>query len=380
MTTRTAFDLGAILGDDGELAGWSRGSPGSRSRYVAVPRFDDIRQLLPWRWTSVRATAHRRSDDRSLAKRGRDVAGAALLVAESSIRRHRRAGFSGSGTLIDHLAVELGVPGARGIVLCGPPRANQKPVIQLHDGRGRTVAYVKVAWNELTRGLVATEQRALRHVAARTDRIAVPEILAAGEYRDTVWLALAPVRARHPRPPSASSLAEAAAAIERTGRPWTGAAPQSTFVKRLADRAAGLDRSATVVAALLARDGALPVSEGGAHGDFVPWNIESGEPAPAVWDWERYRADGLLGYDRLHHRLQVALHRTPEPFPDALQRIAGDLVTTVPDLSPHQRARHFDWYLADLMCRYERDLRDNPAPHLPQFVTDISEFLEDRSE
>ncbi len=59
-------------------------------------------------------------------------------------------------SLVSHLSDELGQELTAGIHL-GPPRANRKPVLQLMDPSGATVAFAKVGVNRLTRERVRHE-------------------------------------------------------------------------------------------------------------------------------------------------------------------------------------------------------------------------------
>lgn len=373
QTTTDRIDLATALWTDGELGGWGSG----RERFIAMPGRDDVRQLLPWRWSTLRATFLRSSDDRPLSKQLRDVVGVAGLFSVGALAQSRRVGIAAAGSLVEHVAAELGLERAYGLVLCGPARSNQKPVIQLHDRRGRTIAFVKVAWNDLTLRLIRDERTALEHIA-RADGIAAPEILAHGEYGSSTWLAIAPVGVERRSDATVESIDQLAMAIERTGRGWTGDVDRSSFVASLRERAVGLPHAEPIVAALAVRDSGTDLTEAGAHGDFVPWNIRSGSPVPAVWDWERYRSYCPTGYDRFHHRLQVAFHRQHRPFPKVLRDLADGVDQIVDDLPVGQRDRHYDWYLTDLLTRYERDVTDHPAPLLPELVGHLHDFLKER--
>lgn len=369
-----AFDLAAILWRDGRFGAWHRGA----ERAIAVPNRDGIRQVLPWRWSSVGATARRASDDRPVSKRLRDSVGAAGLITVGALDGSRRVGIESTGSIVDHVAAELDLGPAHGIVLCGPPRSNQKPVVQLHDSLGRTLAFVKVAWNDLTRRLLADERVALEHLADRADGFVSPEVMGGGDFGDSWWLAISPAAPGRRSAPTPESIDRLALAVERTGTEWTGPTSQSTFVATTSADAAGLTHAGPLVAALAERDGDRPFSEAAAHGDFVPWNIQSGRPVPAIWDWERYRRSCPTGYDRVHHRIQVAFHRRRQPFPDALRQVADGLPEILAELPADQRDRHYDWYLVDLLTRYERDVRNHPAPVLPELVAHLDEFLKER--
>jgi hypothetical protein len=87
----------------------------------------------------------------------------------------------------------------------------------------------------------------------------------------------------------------------------------------------------------------------------------TGKSAVALWDWERYRKAVPVGFDRLHYRTQVGIRRGRRPLPEVLLSIKDDLATVLPDLSPPTRCAHFDWYLVEMLCRYESDMAHDPG-------------------
>lgn len=343
---------------------------GAAANLVAVPDAASPTQLLPASWTSVVAVARRPSDDRPWTKAARDAAGIAALITMSRVDARRRVTVVGdpAASLIAHLGREIG--GETGasvrsaVVLCGPARANRKPVLQLLDGRGRTVAYAKVAWNELTRSLLAHERGALEHLAGRDlTGVQVPKVLAAGRFHDADFLVLGPVGVEHRAAPSEASTFALARAIEQTADEWRGTASASPFVRRVATAASELVRGRRVVAEMAAATDADALVLRAAHGDFVPWNTLTGSPAPAVWDWERYEQHAPIGYDRFHHLFQTAIFRQGVAVDASIARIDARLGDVVPELDVARARNHLDWYLADLLCRYEHDA--SPAPRSP---------------
>jgi hypothetical protein len=115
---------------------------------------------------------------------------------------------------------------------------------------------------------------------------------------------------------------------------------------------------------------------GGSHGDFTPWNTLSGTPEPAVWDWERYQTAAPLGFDRLHFRVQTGVRRARTKLPQTLRQVGRELDDVLPDLDRGQRQAHFEWYIADLLCRYEHDADADPQ-RLTEFVTNLTDVLKE---
>jgi len=56
------------------------------------------------------------------------------------------------------------------------------------------------------------------------------------------------------------------------------------------------------------------------HGDWAPWNMASTGSSLAVWDWERSRIRGPIGFDGLFFRFQVDLWIRRLPPQQALDR------------------------------------------------------------
>ena len=304
--------------------------------------------------------------------------GVTALLALGPLSGSRRYGVASEGSLVEHIASQLGHRGARGIVLCGPLRANQKPVVQLFDRRGRTLAYVKVAWNDLTRRLLEDEHAALARLGAISDRgFAVPPVLASGAFASAQWLALGPVGVERRTRADDAALDALACAIERTGQSWHGDVDDSGYVDTLTAAAAGLPASQEALVRLAERWSGHAITLAASHGDFVPWNTLSGSPESAVWDWERYRVAAPRGFDRLHLRSQVGVHRRGVPLPDTLRQLGRELDEVLADLPPEQRHIHFDYYIADLLCRYESDSSHDPD-RLPGYVEGLGLVLKER--
>jgi hypothetical protein len=344
---------------------------------VAMPDTDNARQLLPWRWSTIAATATRSSDDRSSLRRWRDTLGVAGLLTIGGLQSRRRFSFDVSGSLTDHLSTQLDLGDAHAIALCGPPRANQKPVLQLHDHRGRSLAFVKVAWSELTRRLLHDEHDALLHLASQPQRgFAVPAVRGLGTFGETEWLALSPVAVDERRPATTESNDDLARLIEATGVDSHGPTPDANYVERLRCDTGDLEMAGEIVPLLIDRHADRLLACGATHGDFVPWNILSGSPRSAVWDWERYRPEAPVGFDRLHVRVQVGLRA--ESMMSVLHHVAGQLDQILPELAPEDREAHFNWYVADLLNRYERDLLDHPSDRLSTWALELHLTLKER--
>lgn len=382
MSTSPRSWLLDVLWADAEQIAWFGDARSGRrtDRLVAAPDVAGAKQLVPWSPSSIAAATHRLSDDRPPSWRWRDAAGVAGLLSAGAVAGRRRIGVSSTRSLLDDVADALGHPRLRGIVMCGPPRANQKPVIQVHDRAGRTIAFVKVAWNDLTRGLLTAERGALEHLAAiEHPAFRIPPILAGGEFGSATWLAIGALGVERRTRPALTDVDALAAVVERTAEAVTVATIDASFTARLRTEAAGLPIAEPQVARLVERHAAAPLTLAGGHGDFVPWNILSGAPSPAVWDWERYDTAVPVGSDRIHYRAQLAIQRRGVGVVAAFAQLADELATILPDVPAEQRQAHLDWYLANLLVRYEHDALFQPTDRLRSRIADLTTVLDQRA-
>ena len=364
----------------GDVDGWwSRSSAGtSLERFVAIPGGSSIQQLLPWRPSSIVAATNRVSDDRSRFSAIRDASGVAALLIASPFTSGRRFGVRCDRSFTSHVAEQLGVDRPTfGSVLFGPARANRKPVVQLHDRRGRPIAWVKVGTTDLTRKLLDQEIRTLTKFVAGNPKIKVPAVLAVGQYGEAQWAALEPMSVAHRVRPTAALVDDVAMSIERTSTRWEGRVDESSLLIRLRSAADGLTSAAGAIERLAVRHGHRPLVLTAAHGDLVPWNMLSGRPKPAVWDWERYDVAAPAGFDRIHNRVQVAVQKQSVPLTHAVAHAETEL-SLHHDLPVESWPVQIDFYLATLLCRYERDAESHPNPRLLGRIRDLAGVLTER--
>ena len=355
---------------------WSLSGVDAVDRFVTVPSARAFRHALPWRLSSVVATSQRTSDDSPLSKRARDALGVLGLLVVAVTSTSRRLVVEHDGSLVAHLANELGLGSSHGLIMLGPPRANQKPVIQLHDRFGRTQAYVKVGWSDLTRQLLAAEEVSLTTLAAMDRRgFVVPPVLGSGSFGALRWLAIGPLSVRRRAPVTLGGVDALARAVERCASPFFVTSARSTFVARLSGDTALPPIGREVVDRTLDRWSHQEITVAAAHGDFVPWNMLNGRDGAALWDWERFRDDAPIGFDRLHYRIQVGLHRDRRPAADVVRALSLQLDTVLADVHPNARAAHLDWYLTDMLCRYARDAPDDPSGKLTELVGQFRTIL-----
>lgn len=242
----------------------------------------------------------------------------------------------GGESIATHLSALLGQPVRLGIHL-GPPRANQKPVLQILTPAGRTVGFAKIGANVLTRQLVAAEAGALEAVAAAgIAGLGVPPVRHHGSWRDLEVLLLGPVESRSTSTVRGAELGDVMARLSLAWGHSSEVLVDSAFWTRLrADAAAGAGPHAPRLRLALDRAAAAygdrQVAFGAWHGDWTPWNMAVHDHALVVWDWERFQKDVPLGLDAIHFRLQREMRRQDQ---EPLQVARGTLARADELLAP----------------------------------------------
>lgn len=266
----------------------------------------------------------------------------------------------GADSIETYLADRLGEPVRAGVLL-GTRRANQKPVLQLFGGGGRLLGYAKVGHTATTAELVRREASSLRTVAALGPRgFRVPEVLAHGRWAGLEVLAVSALPTVPGREVGRRLLAEAMREVATLGGTTGSTLAASSFWSRLRHGADDLPDShdAHALRACLelleARHGGDLVELGGWHGDWGRWNMGLDHRGVLqVWDWERYDAQVPVGFDALHHAVQLV-----RPGRRDGERHEDDLLASVPGVlhevgvAAHRHDLTLDLYLAEVGLRY----------------------------
>jgi hypothetical protein len=239
-------------------------------------------------------------------------------------------------------------------------RANRKPVLQVLGRGGRTLAFVKVGVDELTRRLVDHEATALLDLAARDLRLLqAPEVRSVHRWRGLALLVLSPLPVHARRVADDGRRTAALLELIATGREDFPLV-QSSWWDELHCRQSTLDQSAAAsrlraVTGELERVGGKEVlAFGPAHGDWTSWNTAATATSVLAWDWERFAPSVPVGYDALHRDLQDRVVLDGQPLAEATRAV----LDTAPEvLRPFdveaRRARLVaGLYLADICCRY----------------------------
>jgi hypothetical protein len=274
------------------------------------------------------------------------------------------AGPPGAPTLVGRIGEVLGREVVMGMHL-GPPRANRKPVLQLLSPAGRTLAYAKLGVDALTDSLVQSEAAALTGLATGNLLvIEVPELLHAGTWQGHHLMVQSALPVWSPRAPLAEDRLVGAVAeiagLERVDQVPLRVSPYWADLTG-STRRLPPDESSRHLAGLLRRldeaGGDTPMSFGGGHGDFAPWNMACLTDRLLVWDWERFRARVPVGFDLLHYALQHDLVVRGTDPAEAAARLVDDITGRLVrlDLAPRTALVTTALYLADLAGRYLAD-------------------------
>lgn len=351
-----------------------------RTELVAVPRARSVRLLVPSRPAAAAAqamlrfstaTPMRESVARLAAHVGLRAGGGRLLPD--------RIGVTGPGTgsVVAHLSEILGQPVVVSLGI-GTARVNRKPVLEVFDTRGRSLAFVKVGASAVSRADVSAEAAALQRLSGRSWReFTVPEVLHFGTWRDAVVLvcsALPSAPELHPRAarriPRAAMLelatAYAGPPVPLRELPWL--TDQHRVLAGLSDDASRR-RMEACLTTMVEQYGAVPVATGAWHGDWTPWNMSRRRGVLHVWDWERFEEQTPTGLDPCHYAVNLATRREGTR-PDVIR--AG--------LHAARAERHTAaLYLLAALARYlplvEVEHGERIAPRAQTYLTTLEEIL-----
>lgn len=350
-----------------------RGRPwsGRSGGYVVLPSAARPKLIVPSGPARVSAAALRNYNTGAGRREQLMISGAATALRAGLGRLapdvlllplHRRGDAAAADNVRGHLSAELGYPVDVALYI-GPARAVRKPLLQVLDGRGQTVAFAKLGVDDFTRALVTHEAAALAQVHGYALRWVVPPpVLHHGSWRGHELLVLGALRRGAAVPPDDSVLARAADEVARLNPVHSGPLSASSYWLRLVARQheAPASRFTQILRASTARlaEGAPGiVAFGSWHGDWAPWNLTVSDGRVRAWDWEKFQDDVPIGFDTIHysvHGMSALTQRTP------LQAMHLTLDHAARLLDPHgidsRSALVVFWlYLLELATRYLED-------------------------
>lgn len=288
----------------------------SAPTWWASPSVDQPKILIPARSTAAARTAVKRYHDGfTPALRARSLTAEALMaggpLARLALHNKGVSIRSGDGPadpgVLDALQDLMKAPELHVAVSLSTPKSNQKPVLQLLDGRGRCLGWAKVSWNDRTEALVANEAQWLQ----RRPRVplSMPSLLHDVELAGQRVVISSGVEAsrrprRSPATPPAPDVFLAVSELGSVARMEIQETPWWRSVERVLD-VADRREEAAITRAVSACDG-LRFRVGAWHGDLTPWNLMTTADRVHLIDWE-FAADGVpLGFDLCHFHTQVA--------------------------------------------------------------------------
>lgn len=271
------------------------------------------------------------------------------------------APVGGPPTTVAEIAAAVGAPGA--VATFGVrTAANAKPTLELRDPSGDAVGFVKLAWNEITRGAIANEATGLRTMGAVSrPSLLAPEVRAEGSRDGWPFVMIAPL------PRGIRYVPAAFASLNRDEALGPGTVKRFGVISRteqFRSCRAELERTpATAPEGLVVRARALadrvadsrhagPIANFW-HGDFVWWNMGR-DPGGRLWlfDWETAQPDAAAGLDTLHWFAHAKDAENPD---SVVARVEASLAHTMPMLralghSPSSAAALAGWYAVTLVA------------------------------
>lgn len=217
-----------------------------------------------------------------------------------------------AGGLADHLAAALGVESVVFSLGVGTARANRKPVLQVFDTDGRSLAFVKLGVTEVSRTDVTAEAESLRLLEASPlpTTLEVPRLLHLGEWEGMTVLAMTALRTSFAQRPRAQWHVPHAL-MDSFGRAF-GSGSVRRLVEmplwaRIAADVAQLPPTAVQASLSRSLERLAPYADGADfveatwHGDWTPWNMARAHRRTQLWDFERLESGVPLGLDALHY-------------------------------------------------------------------------------
>ncbi|MGN6611754.1 MAG: hypothetical protein ACTHLJ_08245 [Angustibacter sp.] len=220
----------------------------------------------------------------------------------------------GDRVLLRHLRRALGRDDLVAAIGVANPGPNRKPTLQLFGPSGEPVAYVKVGWNDLTRGMVENEATTLDLLADAPVAPAHPRPLLHSRWGELSLLAVSPLpldvrmqdRSTVPDPSSVRDLLPNRPPARLAETAWWSSVRERLDQLAIDDTVAA-DERATVAgfaAGLLDRVGVQLCHEAPWHGDWAFWNMAPAGDQLWVWDWEHFAPAVPVGFDECHYVFQ----------------------------------------------------------------------------
>ena len=294
--------------------------PGRRPALLLIPSAAAPRMLVPTRTRGAHVMLRRHSVSRrqtvvqNLLGLGVRTGLLGWLPVARVVVQATAAPGSAGGSVEDH--VRSVIPETAGLgVLLGPPRANAKPVLQVFDAAGRTIAFGKVGHEPYSAALVRHESLVLAEPRLRDLALVdAPATIEAGTWRGLELLLMTALSSSQQRASSWEVPADALRELAESTQVTTAPASTSPYWLALVDQVAALPGGLSADLSELLRR-AEPLARGTElgygrwHGDSAPWNMGTAHGRLQLWDWERSTVGVPLGFDAVHFQFQRRFRR-----------------------------------------------------------------------
>lgn len=197
----------------------------------------------------------------------------------------------------------------------GTTRANRKPVLQVFDTHGRSLAFVKVGDTTVTEALVRAEAVSLQRLeeSELPWSLEVPRLLHLGRWSGASVLAMTSLQTSFWQRPSrqfsvpVDAMTLLHSVFHEGERPLTQMPLWDTIVAAHASLmpSEARERLGEALSALGATGATRPLAEGAWHGDWTPWNMSRRQGRIQLWDWERFETGVPLGLDPCHYAVNA---------------------------------------------------------------------------
>ena len=263
-----------------------------------------------------------------------------------------------AGSLRGYLGDVFGEPVDVSLGL-GTARANRKPVLQVFDARGRSVAFVKIGGTEVSEELVRAEASALERLgkAELPRELEVPRLLHVGQWEDATVVAMSSLDTSFRQRPSrqydvpSGLMSRFHASFAEGHRPLaqTPVWDQLMTTQEMLSSSRVREQLGEALDRLREAAADRPLQVGGWHGDWTPWNMSRRRGKVQLWDWERFETGVPLGLDRCHYGINAVTRRDGLDQTSIVRglRLAGVVGDRGSD--DHVLAAT---YLAVIACRY----------------------------
>jgi hypothetical protein len=288
-----------------------------------------------------------------------------------------------AGSLRSHLEDVFGEPVDLSIGL-GTARANRKPVLQVFDAQGRSLAFVKIGVTPVTEVLVQAEAAGLRRLgeAELPSLFEVPRLLHHGRWEGRSVVAMTSVQTSFRQRPSRQydvpieEMALLHGAFAEGARPLKELPLWQWMLETQAGlrSAAASEGLAEALDVLGGTDAERPQPVGAWHGDWTPWNMSRRRGHLQLWDWERFETGVPLGLDRCHYGVNAVCRRDGVRLASVMRGL--ELAGIENDLSRPGHAVGAT-YLAVIASRYLAGAELELGDAIADAITDRSQVMLD---